>query len=195
MRRVKGKLYPSEKEVELYRSFFVEGANQLGRIGYLHQVDTTKNINTDSYYTYLQPVEVSYYLVEKPKLKHLQKLGWDDDDKEHMPILCYLTFKDTKGRDISPSEGAILEISARVTPHNKSYESKMFDIVGVQVDFEMNMFICNLVPHREKAKPLNPLPTKEDPINENRWFDNRLLYPDNVEDNYFTPVESSNEGN
>ena len=198
MNKVKGSLYPSERETELYRTYFVEGANLQGRVGLLHQVDTTKNINTDSSYTYLQAVEVSYYLVDRPKLKQLQRFGWNPEDKEHMPIICYLTFKDIKGNDILPSEGAVLEVSSRVQPHLKEYASKKFDIVGVQVDFEMNMFICNLVPHRERLKPAQPLPTPGDPINEIRWFTEKVNYPENPEeDKYFTPVESEveNEGN
>lgn len=180
--KVKGSLFPSEREVELYRKRFVEGANLMGRLGLLHQVDQTKNIGTDSYYNYLEAVEVSYYLIENPKIKLLQKFGWNPDDKDHKPIICYLTFKDSKNNDISPSEGAILEVSVRKDPHTKEYMSRKFNIVGVNVDFDMNMFICNLVPYRERLKPYKSLPTPEDPLNENKWFDRKINFPESVKE-------------
>lgn len=181
-KKTKGKLYPSEREIELYRKRFVEGAQMLGRSGYLSQVDfsNTKIIGTDTEYVHLPKVPVSYYLIERPKLKHLHAFGWNPEDKQHKPILCYLTFKDANDNDITPSEGAILEISARQTPHDNIYKTNKFDIVGVQVDFEMNMFICNLVPHREKQKPINPVPTSQDPINENKWFNREVNYPEEL---------------
>lgn len=179
-KKTKGKLYPSEREIELYRQRFVEGAQMLGRSGYLHQVDFSRsnNIGTDTEYYHLPEVPVSYYLIERPKLKQLQIFGWNPEDKQHKPILCYLTFKDSNNKDINPTEGAILEVSARQTPHKSNYATNKFDIVGVQVDFEMNMFICNLVPHRKKMKPVNPVPTSQDPINENKWLNRKVNYPE-----------------
>lgn len=179
-RKTRGSLYPSEREIEYYRRNFVEGANQRGRAGLLYQVDDeqTKNIGTDSYYIHKKPVEVSYYLIENPRQKHLQKIGWNPEDKQSKPIICYLTFKDSDGHDIYPSEGAILEVSARQTPHDMQYIANKFDIVAAKVDFEMNMFICNLVPHREYAQPVNETETSQDPVNENKWFKRDIIYPD-----------------
>lgn len=179
-KKAKGKLYPSDREIELYRKRFVEGAQMLGRSGYLHQVDftNTKVYGTDEEYRYLPEVEVSYYLIEKPKMKQLLDLGWNPEDKQHKPILCYLTFKDVNGKDINPTEGAILEVSARTVPHLQNYTTNKFDIVAVNVDFEMNMFICNLVPHRDRLKPVHALPTSQDPINENKWFNRKINYPE-----------------
>ena len=181
-KKTKGKLYPSEREIELYRKRFVEGAQMLGRSGYLSQVDfsNTKILGTDTEYVHLPKVPVSYYLIERPKLKHLHAFGWNPEDKQHKPILCYLTFKDSDGNDIEPTEGAILEVSARANPHFSKYKTNMFDIVGVQVDFEMNMFICNLVPHRNRQKPVSPVPTSQDPINENKWFNRDINYPEEL---------------
>ena len=180
IRKTRGSLYPSEREIEYYRKNFVEGANQRGRTGLLYQVDDeqTKNIGTDSYYIHKKPVEVSYYLIENPRQKHLQKIGWNPEDKQSKPILCYLTFKDADGDDIYPSEGAILEISARLHPHDMQYIANKFDIVAATVDFEMNMFICRLVPHREQAIPYSSNDTSQDPINENKWFKRDIIYPD-----------------
>ena len=39
-KKVRGKLYPSAREIELYRRRFVEGATLQGRSGLLYQVDT-----------------------------------------------------------------------------------------------------------------------------------------------------------
>ena len=183
-RKVKGSLYPSEREIELYRKRFVEGANLLGRTGLLYQVDmrNTANIGTDSYYAHLDPVEVSYYLIQNPKLKTLQKLGWNVEDNQTKPILCYLTFQDAEGNDIDPSEGAILEVSYRINPQKMKYKPEKFDIVASQIDFEMNMFICNLVPHRERTEPVNEASTPQDPINENKWFKRDVIYPEDKKD-------------
>lgn len=179
-KKTRGKLYPSEREIEYYRQNFVEGANLKGRTGLLYQVDQdqTINNNTDSFYIYKKPVPVSYYLIQNPRQKHLQKIGWNPEDKQSKPILCYLTFKDMNGKDIYPSEGAILEISAREVPHGMEYVANKFDIVSSTMDFEMNMFICNLAPHRELAKPHSDSNTSQDPINENKWFKRDIIYPE-----------------
>ena len=58
------------------------------------------------------------------------------------------------------------------------YIANKFDIVAAKVDFEMNMFICNLVPHREYAQPVNETETSQDPINENKWFKRDIIYPE-----------------
>lgn len=183
-RKVRGSLYPSEREIELYRNRFVEGANQLGRIGLLYQVDeeNSHNVGTDSYYSHIAPVEVSYYLVENPQPKLLQKLGWNVEDNSTKPMICYLTFKDARGDDIDPSEGAILEISYRHTNHKMKYKSEKFDILASKVDFDLNMFICNLVPHRELTKPANEVSTPQDPVNENKWFNRELVFPEDKKD-------------
>lgn len=175
-KKPRGSLYPSFREIELYRKNFVEGANLQGRSGYLYQVDTENQVNTDEYYTWKSPVTVSYYLVENPRKSILQRYGWNVEDKETQPILCYLTFKDSDDQPINPSEGAILEVSARLDPHNgDSYQTEKFDIVKVATDYDLAMFICNLAPHRKQLTPVNPVPTKSDPTNENRWFDRKLI--------------------
>ena len=122
--------------------------------------------------------EIELNLIENPRQKHLQKIGWNPEDKQSKPIICYLTYKDSDGHDIYPSEGAILEVSARQTPHDMQYIANKFDIVAAKVDFEMNMFICNLVPHREYAQPVNETETSQDPINENKWFKRDIIYPE-----------------
>ena len=180
VKKPRGKLYPSEREIEYYRKRFVEGASLEGRSGYLYQVEDFTQVNTDTYYTYEKPVEVSYYLINNPKKSLLLKLGWYVENSENVPILCYLTFLDSSNKPINPSEGSILEVSSRKTPHNFSSDTHKFDIVNVFTDFDMNMFICNLTPHREKIKPANPLPTSEDPTNENRWFNIKLIGEDDL---------------
>lgn len=181
-KKTKGKLYPSEREIELYRKRFVEGAQMLGRSGYIHQVDqeNSKLYGTDEEYTYLPAVPISYYLIDRPKMKHLRLVGWNPEDKNNKPILCYLTFKDANGKDINPTEGAIIEVSARLAPHRGEYTTNKFDVVGVNIDFEMNMFICNLVPHRKRQKPVHEVNTSQDPINENKWFDRKVNYPEEL---------------
>ena len=72
-KKVRGSLYPSFREIEMYRKNFVEGANLQGRTGNLYEVDTENQVNTDEYYTWKSPVIVSYYLVENPKKSILLK--------------------------------------------------------------------------------------------------------------------------
>lgn len=180
-KKVRGSLYPSFKEIELYRKNFVEGANLQGRSGLLYEVDSENQINTDEYYTWKTPVKVSYYLSNNPKKSVLLKYGWYSEDKDNQPIICYLTFKDENNKDINPSEGAILEVSTRLDPHDgESYETQKFDIVKVATDFDLAMFICNLAPHRKHLTPVNPVPTPEDMGNENRFFNRKLIGEDDL---------------
>lgn len=158
----------------------MEGANLQGRSGLLYEVDTELQVNTDEYYTWKAPVNVSYYLIENPKKNLLLKYGWNVEASDSKPILCYLTFKDENNNNINPSEGAILEISTRVNPHTKEELVKKFDIVKVNTDYDLAMFICNLAPHRTQLKPINPVPTNTDMNNENRFLDRKLIGVDDL---------------
>ena len=82
-KKTRGKLYLSNREIELYRRNFVEGANLQGRSGLLYQVDTEHQVNTDEYSNWKSPVDISYYLVENPKKSVLQKYGWYVEDKSN----------------------------------------------------------------------------------------------------------------
>ena len=180
-KKPRGSLYPSFREIDMYRKNFVEGANLQGRSGYLYEVDTENQINTDEYYTWKSPVEVSYYLVENPRKSVLLRYGWYTEDPDSKPTLCYLTFKDSKGNPINPSEGAMLEVSVRLNPHDgESFETNKFDIVKVSTDYDLAMFICNLAPHRKHLEPINPVPTPNDPTNENRYFNRKLIGVDDL---------------
>jgi hypothetical protein len=174
-KETRGALYPSFKELDLYRKQFVEGATLQGRIGNLYQVDRESQINTDEYYDWKSPVEVSYYLIDNPKKSVLLKYGWYTEDKSNLPIIAYLTFRDINNNPIYPSEGAILEISARLDPNGETFQTEKFDVVKVATDLDLAMFICNLAPHRKRLDPKNPVPTKDDITNENRFFDRKLI--------------------
>ncbi len=58
---------------------------------------------------------------------------------------------------------------------NGSNQTLKFDIVQVQTDYDMAMFICNLAPHREQLKPINPVPTEKDMTNENRFLNRKII--------------------
>lgn len=172
----RGRLYPSFKELELYRKRFVEGANLQGRSGNLYEVQSVDINGTDEYYSWKSPVIVSYYLIENPKKSLLQKYGWYVENTDNQPIVCYLTFKDENNNNINPSEGAILEISTRFDPHDgDSFITQKFDIVKVSTDYDLAMFICNLAPHRQQLPPINPIPNSNDMLNENRFFNRKLF--------------------
>ena len=175
MAKVKGKLFMSEREIEYHKERFVEGAQMMGRSGKLYQVDSYKQINTDTYYEYKDPVNISYYLTENPRKGLLQRYGWYRENPDYKPVLCALPFKDDDGNDVEPTEGAIVEVSGRAKPHSPDYETRKFDVVNVYTDYDMNIFMCNLTPHRDRVEPVEPKPTPNDPLNENRWFNRKLL--------------------
>lgn len=175
-----GGLFPKVEEIDMLRQFFVEGANLQGRYGYLHEVDTEKTLGTDTTYVYKPEREISYYLIENPQKSLLMKYGWYTEDKNRLPILCYLTFLDKDMKPIEPSEGALLELSARARPHTKDIETRKFMIVGVYTDLEMNQFVCNLVPYRENIKPYNIIPSNADRIVENKWLKRKTIGPEDL---------------
>ena len=45
---------------------------------------------------------------------------------------------------------------------------------------DLAMFICNLAPHRKHLTPVNPVPTQDDPANENKWFNRKLIGEDDL---------------
>lgn len=167
----RGKMLMSNKELEYYRKNFVESATLFGRIGSLYQVESATQIDTDFHYVHKAPVEVAYALIENPSKSVLQKNNWYTENPQNKPIIATFTFYDIDGNKITPSEGAILEISTRVNPHNlDQFETKKFDIVAVNVDYDLALFNCNLAPHRDKLRPANPIATPEDIHRENKFF-------------------------
>lgn len=180
-RKPRGILNMTEKELKYFRENFNESAELHGKIGKLYQVDTETQVNTDEYYNHKIPVDVAYTLNENPSRAQLLKLGWYTEDSSSKPILCTLTFLDYDGNPIYPSEGAILEVSVRSDPHNLSqFETRKFDIVQVYTDYDLCLFTCNLVPHREVLKPQNPVPTPENMYNENRYFKRKMIGVDDL---------------
>lgn len=180
-RKPRGILNMTEKELKYFRENFNESAELHGKIGKLYQVDTETQVNTDEYYNHKAPVDVAYTLNENPSRAQLLKLGWYTEDSSSKPILCTLTFLDYDGNPIYPSEGAILEVSVRSDPHNLSqFETRKFDIVQVYTDYDLCLFTCNLVPHREVLKPQNPVPTPENMYNENRYFKRKMIGVDDL---------------
>ena len=172
----RGKLLMSNKELEYYRKNFVESALLFGRIGNLYQVDQTIQVDTDYDYKYKAPVEVAYALIENPSKSLLQKHDWYVENPQNKPIIATLTFYDIDDNKIYPSEGAILEISTRSDPHNlEQFETKKFDIVAVNVDYDLALFNCNLAPHRDKLRPQNPVATPDDIYVEQKFFNKKDL--------------------
>lgn len=180
-RKPRGILNMSERELEYFRKNFNEAAELHGKIGKLYQVDTETQVNTDEYYNHKTPVDVAYTLNENPSKAQLLKLGWYTEDESAKPLLCTLTFLDYDGNPIYPSEGAILEVSARSDPHNlKEFQTQKFDIVKVSTDYDLCLFTCNLAPHRETLRPAEPVPTETDMYNENRYFNRKMIGVDDL---------------
>ena len=167
----RGKFLMSDKELLYFRKNFVESAELFGRIGNLYQVEKTIQQDTDYHYVYKAPVEVPYALIENPSKSVLQRNNWYVENPENKPIIATFTFYDLEGNPINPSVGAILEISSRSNPHNlQVFDTRKFDIVAVNEDYDLTLFTCNLAPHRDTLRPLNPVPTPEDINKENVYF-------------------------
>lgn len=173
MEETKGFLFPTFSEIDYYRENFLEGAEALGRTGNIYIPIDTKIDLTDWEYDYDTPIPISYYLIDNPQQKLLQKYGWYTEDKSKLPIVCYLTYLSKEHNSISLQEGSILEISIRESHDSEMYKSRKFLIAAPQVDFEMHMFVCQLVPYEERHKPKEPVPTPTDPVNDNRYFNRK----------------------
>lgn len=172
-----GSLFPSVDELDVYRSNFTEAAERLGRNGLYYPVINEEVVHTDVYYEYGTPTNISYFLIENPKVSLLNRLGWNVERNDRIPIICYLTFLDSEYKEIEPSEGCVIELTTRRNPHGGfNTNTRKFQVVDSTTDFEMNMFVCNLAPYRENIKPINPIPTPEDPNHEDVYFNRKTIY-------------------
>lgn len=172
-----GTLFPNELELDIYRSNFTEAAKMLGRNGLYYPVSKVTVINTDTYYEYGTPTNISYFLIENPKVSLLNRFGWNVEYPDKKPIVCYLSFLDSEYKEIEPSEGCVIELSTRKNPHGAfSKDTRKFQVVEATTDFEMNMFVCKLAPYREQLKPINPIPTPEDPNHDDVFFNRETIY-------------------
>lgn len=172
-----GSLFPNTEELDIYRSNFNEASARLGRNGLFYPVKKETVINTDVFYEYGTPTNISYFLIENPKVALLNRFGWNTEYPNKRPIICYLTFLDSQDKEIVPSEGCVIELSTRKNPHGEfSKDTRKFQVVEAQTDFEMNMLVCNLAPYREQQKPINPIPTPEDPNHEDVFFNRKTIY-------------------
>lgn len=171
----KGSLFPDDFELDSYRGYLNEATQRLGRSGKFYQVLESKVIDTDTYYKWGTPVDVSYILDSRPKIKLLEKFGWNVEGSVK-PMICYMSFLDSENRKINPTEGSVLEISSKINIKNNDLDTRKFQVVDAQTDFEMNMFICNLAPFREKLETNAPFPTPNNPSMENQFFKREDTY-------------------
>lgn len=172
-----GSLFPNEFELDVYRENFTEAAERLGRNGLYYPIKNETVINTDVYYEFGTPTNISYLLIENPKQSLLNRFGWNVEYPDKKPIICYLTFLDSEYKAIEPTEGCVIELTARKNPHGGfTTDTRKFQVVEATTDFEMNMFICKLAPYREMQKPINPVPTVEDPNHEDVFFNRKTIY-------------------
>ena len=180
-----GSLFPSRRELDRYRKNYNEASKVLGRSGKFYAVTKETAVGTDMFYEWGTPVDITYILVDNPKISLLNKYGWNVEKGDKKPIICYLPFLDKNGNKIVLSEGCLVEIGAREQQHGDlNYDVRKFQIVAAETDFEMNMFIANLAPFRNITKPEEPIPTPTDPINENRFFVRSEVYSEEVTDAY-----------
>lgn len=174
-----GSLFPNQSELDIYRSNFTEAAEKLGRNGLYHPVKKVEVIGTDSFYEYGTPTNISYFLIENPKISLLNRFGWNVEYPDTKPVVCYLSFLDSQYKEIEPTEGCVIELSTRKCPHGQfNVDTRKFQVVEAKTDFEMNMFVCKLAPYREILKPQSPIPTPEDPLNEDMYFKRETIYSD-----------------
>lgn len=177
-----GTLFPPQSELDIYRSNFTEASERLGRNGLFYPVTKEEVINTDTFYEYGTPTNISYFLIENPKISLLNRFGWNVEYQDKKPIICYLTFLDSEYKQITPSEGCVIELSTRKNPHGGfNTDTRKFQVVEATTDYEMNMFMCKLAPYRERIKPINPVPTPEDPSHDDVFFNRKTIYSENTE--------------
>lgn len=179
-----GTLFPNQEELDVYRLNFNEASDRLGRKGLYYPVIKEEVVNTDVYYEWGTPTLISYMLIENPKMSLLNRFGWNVEYSDMKPIICYLTFLNNEYKEISPSEGCIIELSTRKNPHGSySKDTKKFQVVEAVTDYEMNSFVCKLAPFREQQKPINPIPTPEDPNHDDVFFNRKTIYSEEVNEN------------
>lgn len=180
-KRSLGTLFPNNNELDIYRSNFTEAAERLGRNGLYYPVIKEEVVNTDVYYEWGTPTNISYFLVENPKMSLLNRFGWNVESAERKPILCYLTFLDSEYKEIEPSEGCIIELTTRANPHGGfNTNTRKFQVVDSASDYEMNMFVCKLAPYREVQKPKTQYQTPEDTTNDDMYFKRKTIYNSGV---------------
>lgn len=165
-----GKLMPSVKELEYARKRFVEAASLQGRIADFYQIDHSKWNITDPDIIYKDPVQVAYTLEPDPDISTVSKYGWFVEDKNNLPFIAYLTYKDLENNDIQIEEQCLIDIVAQKDTMGRS-EAKRFLVNSVTTDLELNMAVLALHPYREKLKDnVKEVGTKADPAIENKYF-------------------------
>ena len=177
MSEAKGSLLPNFDAQEYMRKQFVLSAKAQGRLGKFYQVQSFKVNGTDKIYDYKDAVDVAYHLETNPSRKLLTKYGWFTEDQSQLPIVLFITYFDINNKPIAIDEGALIELSSKVTIDKGSVTTTQFTIVEVRTDLELNQCVCRVVPTRfDQKENVKVLADKKDPNLENVFLRRGIYY-------------------
>lgn len=177
MSESKGSLLPNFDAQEYLRKQFVLSAKTQGRLGKFYQVKSFKVSGTDKIYEYKDAVDVAYHLETNPSRKLLTKYGWFTEDQTQLPIVLFITYFDINNNPIAIDEGALIELSSKVSIDKGALTTTQFNIVEVRTDLELNQCVCRVVPVRHDQKEnVKVLADKKDPNLENVFLRRGIYY-------------------
>lgn len=177
MSESKGSLLPNHDAQEYLRKQFVLSAKTQGRLGKFFQVSNIRTSGTDKIFDYKDPVDVAYHLETNPSRKLLTKYGWFTEDQSQLPIVLFITYFDIDNNPIAIDEGAIIELSSKVSIDKGALTTTQFTIVEVRTDLELNQCICRVVPTRyDQKENVKVLADEKDPNLENVFLRRGIYY-------------------
>lgn len=170
-----GLLSMSEREYKSYIKEITEATKLIGQKAMLYQLSSeVKDIYRDPTLTFIDKVEIGIIFEENPK-PILKKYKWLTEDDE-LPYVCYIVAKDLKYNDLDIREHMVIDIE-----NEYGYkDNKKFTISNIRGNsIDPLMYICKLVPYREKIdlKPSTP------------EYDNKTKETDNTNYSYLNYEE------
>ncbi len=174
-----GSLTPSIDELSYLREQFVEATGLQGRLANFYQIDHRKNVNTDTFVSYKDPVKVSYTLNANPSIQTIQKYGWYKADQTQLPLICFITYTDIDNKPIAIEEDCIIDIVSFINIDGTTKVNK-FKVGNVATDLELNQAVLNLVPYFEQVRTKRPHQTKADPQLEHKYTKRKETWEDGV---------------
>jgi hypothetical protein len=107
----------------------------------------------------------------------LTKYGWFVEDQTQLPIILFITYFDVNNNPISIDEGALIELSSKVTIAQGDITTTQFKLVEVRTDLELNQCVCRVVPTRiDQKENVKVLADERDPNLENVFLKRAIYY-------------------
>ena len=123
-----GRLFPSEKEQNLYSDMMLEAGRMMGvPIKVKMAVDPNLNMYHDPDYEYSLPEELDILVDENPQVKVLRHLHWYNENDEVLPILAYFSKRNYRELNMEILMGAELEFPYQLSGVTKTKKYKVMD--------------------------------------------------------------------